>query len=199
MLDTVPRMKFWLSCNMKQILCIALGIAFSCGLFGCSAKQNPAEETMPIPSEIVVTDPTILETPVEENVETLETEVVENSTSEEVVMNTYISITGAEAKTLMESEENYIILDVRTQEEFDEGHIAGAILIPDYEIAEKAEDILTDKEQLILVYCRSGRRSKLASAVLAEMGYTNVKEFGGVIDWEYGLVTDEKERAEIRI
>lgn len=105
-------------------------------------------------------------------------------------MNTYISITGAEAKALMESEENYIILDVRTQEEFDEGHIAGAILIPDYEIAEKAEDILTDKEQLILVYCRSGRRSKLASAVLAEMGYTNIKEFGGVIDWQYGLTTD---------
>jgi rhodanese-related sulfurtransferase len=79
---------------------------------------------------------------------------------------------------------------VRTQEEFDEGHIAGAILIPDYEIAEKAEDILTDKGQLILVYCRSGRRSKLASAVLAEMGYTNIKEFGGVIDWQYGLTTD---------
>lgn len=190
MLDTVLRTKFWLSCNMERILCISLGIVFLCGLFGCSAKQNPAEETMPMPSEIVVTDPTILETPVEENVETLETEVVENSTSEEVVMNTYISITGAEAKALMDSEENYIILDVRTQEEFDEGHIAGAILIPDYEIAEKAEDILTDKSQLILIYCRSGRRSKLASAVLAEMGYTNIKEFGGVIDWQYGLTTD---------
>ena len=189
-MDIVPRMKFWLSCNMKRILCIALGIVFLCGLFGCSAEQNSAEETMPIPSEIVVTDPTILEIPVEENMQTLETEVVSDSTSEEVVMNTYISITGAEAKALMESEENYIILDVRTQEEFDDGHISGAILIPDYEIAEKAEDILTDKEQLILVYCRSGRRSKLASAVLAEMGYTNIKEFGGVIDWEYGLVTD---------
>lgn len=190
MLDTVLRTKFWPNCNMKRILCIVVGAVFLCGLFGCSAEQAPAEETMPIPSEIVVTDPTILEIPVEESVETLGTEVVENSTSEEVVMNTYISITGAEAKTLMESEENYIILDVRTQEEFDEGHIAGAILIPDYEIAEKAEGILTDKEQLILVYCRSGRRSKLASAVLAEMGYTNIKEFGGVLDWEYGLVTD---------
>lgn len=190
MLDTAPRMKFWLSCNMRRMLCIVMGIVCLFSLLGCVADTTPDTETMPIPSEVIITDPTILETSVEENVEILETEVVENSTSEEVVVNTYISITGAEAKALMESEENYIILDVRTQEEFDEGHIAGAILIPDYEIAEKAEDILTDKEQLILVYCRSGRRSKLASAVLAEMGYTNIKEFGGVIDWEYGLVTD---------
>lgn len=102
----------------------------------------------------------------------------------------YEQITQEEAKSLMDSEENYIILDVRTVEEFNETHIDGAILIPDYEIKEKAEETLTDKNQLILVYCRSGRRSKLASAELAEMGYTNVKEFGGIIDWSYETVSE---------
>ena len=76
-----------------------------------------------------------------------------------------------------------------TEEEFSEGHIDGAILIPDYEIADKAEKILTDKDQLILVYCRSGRRSKLAADSLVTMGYTNIKEFGGIIDWPYDVVT----------
>ena len=103
---------------------------------------------------------------------------------------TYEQITPAEAKALMDSEQEYIILDVRTPEEFAEGHIAGAILIPDYEIGERAERILTDKDLLILVYCRSGRRSKNAASELAALGYTNIKEFGGINDWEYGTVTD---------
>ena len=71
----------------------------------------------------------------------------------------YVNITAEEAKQIMDSEEGYIILDVRTQEEYDQGHIPGAIMISHEEIAEKAEGVLTDKEQLILVYCRSGRRS----------------------------------------
>ena len=104
--------------------------------------------------------------------------------------NAYEQITPAEAKALMDSEEGYIILDVRTPEEFAAGHIAGAILIPDYEIGEKAESILTDKDQLILVYCRSGRRSKNAANELATLGYTNIKEFGGINDWKYGTVTE---------
>ena len=104
--------------------------------------------------------------------------------------NTYKQITPAEAKALMESREGYVILDVRTPEEFAEGHIEGAILIPDYEIGEKAEGILTDKDQLILVYCRSGRRSKNAANELATLGYTNIKEFGGINDWKYGTVTE---------
>ncbi len=102
----------------------------------------------------------------------------------------YEQITPAEAKEIMESEEGYVILDVRTPEEFAEGHIEGAILIPDYEIAEKAEKVLTNKDQLILVYCRSGRRSKNAANELAALGYTNVKEFGGINDWKYGTVTE---------
>ena len=104
--------------------------------------------------------------------------------------NTYEQITPAEAKALMDSEDGYVILDVRTSEEFAERHIEGAILIPDYEIREKAESILTDKDQLILVYCRSGRRSKNAANELATLGYTNIREFGGINDWKYGTVTE---------
>ena len=97
----------------------------------------------------------------------------------------YVNITAEEAKQIMDSEEGYIILDVRTQEEYDQGHIPGAIVISHEEIAEKAEEVLTDKNQLILIYCRSGRRSKLAAEALVELGYTNIKEFGGIIDWPY--------------
>jgi len=97
----------------------------------------------------------------------------------------YVNITAEEAKQIMDSEEGYIILDVRTQEEYDQGHIPGAVVISHEEIAEKAEEVLTDKDQLILVYCRSGRRSKLAAEALVELGYTNIKEFGGIIDWPY--------------
>ncbi|MBP3478363.1 MAG: rhodanese-like domain-containing protein [Oscillospiraceae bacterium] len=97
----------------------------------------------------------------------------------------YVNITAEKAKEIMDSEEGYIILDVRTQEEYDQGHIPGAIVISHEEIAEKAEEVLTDKDQLILVYCRSGRRSKLAAEALVELGYTNIKEFGGIIDWPY--------------
>ena len=95
------------------------------------------------------------------------------------------TITPAEAKDIMDKQTDYIILDVRTEEEFAEGHIAGAILIPDYEIEKKAEHVLTDKHQLILVYCRSGRRSKNAASQLVKLGYINVKDFGGIIDWPY--------------
>lgn len=97
----------------------------------------------------------------------------------------YMNITAEKAKQIMDMEEGYIILDVRTQEEYDEGHIPGAILIPNTEIEDRAEDEMTDKNQLILVYCRSGRRSKLAAEILVELGYTNIREFGGIIDWPY--------------
>ena len=97
----------------------------------------------------------------------------------------YMNITAEEAKQIMDTEEGYIILDVRTQEEYDQGHITGAIVISHEEIAEKVEQVLTDKDQLILVYCRSGRRSKIAAEALVELGYTNIKEFGGIIDWPY--------------
>ena len=101
---------------------------------------------------------------------------------------TYEQISGTEAKALMDSESGYVIIDARTQEEYDQGHIPGAILIPEYEIADRAEKELPDKDKLILVYCRSGRRSKIAAEELVKLGYTNVKEFGGIIDWEYEIV-----------
>ncbi len=97
----------------------------------------------------------------------------------------YVNITAEQAKKIMDSQENYIILDTRTQEEYDENRIPGAILILHDEITEKAEAKLPDKDQLILVYCRSGRRSKLAAEALVKLGYTNIKEFGGIIDWPY--------------
>ena len=97
----------------------------------------------------------------------------------------YVNITAEEAKQIMDSQEGYVILDVRTEEEYDAGHIPGAIVISHEEIKEKAEEVLTDKDQLILVYCRSGRRSKIAAEALVELGYTKIKEFGGIIDWPY--------------
>ena len=102
--------------------------------------------------------------------------------------NTYEQITAEQAKIIMNTERDYIIIDARTTEVFAEGHIEDAILIPDYEIADRAENELPDKAQLILVYCRSGRRSKIASEELVKLGYTNVKEFGGIIDWPYEIV-----------
>ena len=97
----------------------------------------------------------------------------------------YEQITQEAAKHLMDTEENFILLDVRTQEEYDLGHIPGAILSPNEVITDESEKTLKDKDQLILVYCRSGRRSKEAAQKLVDLGYTNVKEFGGINDWPY--------------
>ncbi len=102
--------------------------------------------------------------------------------------NSYEQITPSEAKTIMDTETDYIMIDARTEEEFAEGHIEGAILMPEYEIADRAEKELPDKDKLILVYCRSGRRSKIAAQELVNLGYTNVKEFGGIIYWPYETV-----------
>ena len=101
---------------------------------------------------------------------------------------TYEQISAQEAKTIMDTEKDYIIIDARTEEEFTEGHIEGAIMIPEYEIKDRAEKELPDKDALILVYCRSGRRSKIAAEELVNLGYTNVKEFGGIIDWPYEII-----------
>ncbi len=102
----------------------------------------------------------------------------------------YEQITHEDAKKIMDSAEEHIILDTREQDEFNEGHIPGAILIPYTEIENKAEEMLPDKDRLILVYCRSGRRSKIAAQSLADLGYTNVKEFGGILDWLYEITVD---------
>ena len=105
--------------------------------------------------------------------------------------STYRQVNAEEAATMMEEESGYIILDVRTTEEYSEKHIPGAINIPNETIG--AEDIpeLPDKEQLILVYCRSGNRSKQASEKLVKLGYTNIVEFGGINDWTGETVSGE--------
>lgn len=97
----------------------------------------------------------------------------------------YSQITPLEAKTLMDNKQGYIILDVRTKSEYEVSHISGAVLIPVDEIEEQAPNVLTDKNQLILVYCRSGRRSQAAAKKLINLGYTNVKDFGGITNWPY--------------
>ena len=99
----------------------------------------------------------------------------------------YEQITAEDAKKIMDSGEEHIILDTREQDEFDEGHIPNAILIPYTQIENKAEEMIPDKDKLILVYCRSGRRSKIAAESLSKLGYSNVKEFGGIIDWPYEI------------
>ena len=111
------------------------------------------------------------------------------------VQNEYEQITQEAAAELMK-QDGVIILDVRTQEEYAEGHIPGAICIPNETIEDKMPSQLPDLQQIILVYCRSGRRSKEASQKLADIGYTNIKEFGGIIDWTGKVVTDKPEITE---
>ena len=103
---------------------------------------------------------------------------------------TFEMITGEEAQRAMEKDSGYILLDVRTQEEYDAGHIEGAICIPVETIGSEAPEGLPDKDQTIYVYCRSGNRSKTASTKLAALGYTKIIEFGGVNTWPGALVTD---------
>ena len=97
----------------------------------------------------------------------------------------YEQITAEDAKKIMDSGEDHVILDVREQDEYDAGHIPGAILLPYTETESKTEKMLPDKDKQILVYCRSGRRSKIAAEALVKLGYPNIKEFGGIIDWPY--------------
>ena len=104
--------------------------------------------------------------------------------------NTYTQITMTEAVEMMNTESNYIILDVRTYEEYNEGHVPGAICIPNETIGSEDLSALPDKNQLILVYCRSGNRSKQASEKLVRLGYTNIVEFGGIRDWTGDIVTN---------
>ena len=97
--------------------------------------------------------------------------------------NSYRQVSQEEAADLMAKESDYIILDVRTQQEFSQGHIPGALCVPNETIGSGEIPELPDKEQLILVYCRSGNRSKQASEKLVKLGYTNVVEFGGITTW----------------
>ncbi len=103
---------------------------------------------------------------------------------------TYRQISMDKAVTMMAEEENYIILDVRRADEFAAGHIPGAINVANESISTTDIPELPDKDQLILVYCRSGNRSKQASQKLADLGYTNIVEFGGIMDWTGEIETE---------
>lgn len=92
------------------------------------------------------------------------------------------------ARDIMSRPGNFVVVDVREADEYAAGHIANAVLVPLSGLEKAATEKIPDKTQLLLVYCRSGRRSKIAAEKLAQMGYTNIKEFGGIIDWQYGTV-----------
>ena len=102
----------------------------------------------------------------------------------------YQKISAEEAKKMLDGTAETVLVDVRTRDEFDQGHIPGAILLPNTDIRDKAAQELPDKNAVILVYCRSGNRSKTASQELIAMGYTQVYDFGGIIDWPYETVTE---------
>ncbi len=104
--------------------------------------------------------------------------------------NTYRQIGMDEAIAIMNEQDGYIILDVRRPDEFAAGHIPGAINVPNESIGDRDIPELPHKDQLILVYCRSGNRSKQASAKLVKLGYTNIFEFGGILDWPGDIVTE---------
>ena len=108
----------------------------------------------------------------------------------------YRQISQEEAKSMMTRDDGHIIVDVRRQDEYDSGHIPGAILIPTESIGTEPPEQLPDKDRILLVYCRSGRRSKEAAQKLAAMGYTRVYEFGGIIDWSGEITTDVPEPGE---
>ena len=105
----------------------------------------------------------------------------------------YTQITQEEAKVMMDKNDGHIIVDVRRQDEYDAGHIPGAILIPNESIGCDSPEALPDYDQIILIYCRTGNRSKQASEKLAAMGYTNIYEFGGINTWTGEIVTEETE------
>ncbi|MBV1756544.1 MAG: rhodanese-like domain-containing protein [Dethiosulfatibacter sp.] len=116
-------------------------------------------------------------------VTTLQSSPVESSEKAE-----YIKISAQKAKEIIDTGADILIVDVRTEEEFKQGHIPNAILIPDTQIRDLAADMLVDLDQTILIYCRSGNRSRTASKILIDMGYTNVMDFGGILDWPYEIV-----------
>lgn len=114
----------------------------------------------------------------------------EGSTQEETVVDTFQQISQEEAKSIMSTNQEAVILDVRTQEEYDSGHIKGAVLLPVDAITEEtAREVIPAKDTQVLVYCRSGNRSVTASKALAQLGYTEVYEFGGINTWPYETET----------
>lgn len=114
---------------------------------------------------------------------------------EDTTMKSYAQIDQQTAKAMMEKDDGHVIVDVRRQDEYDAGHIPGAILIPNESIDRSRPEALPDLDRIILIYCRSGNRSKQAAQKLFDMGYTNLYEFGGITDWTGPIVTSRQETA----
>lgn len=148
----------------KKIILLPLTLILSIFLIGCDSTKEQSPQIEPSDS----------------------------STSEEIndTSTSWQTISAEEAKNMLEADTSVILLDVRSQEEYNQGHIENALLIPDTSIIDEAELQLTDKSATILVYCRSGRRSALAASDLTSLGYTNVYDFGGIIDWPYEIVIE---------
>lgn len=165
---------------MKKYIAMTLAVLMILGLAGCnnSSNDNNIENQPSVSETITVTDP-----------ETV-TETHDSETQDTETHYTYAQISMDEAVAMMETKTDYIILDVRTPEEFAEKHIPDAINIPNETIGDDSIPELPDEDQLILVYCRSGNRSKQASEKLVELGYTNVYEFGGINDWTGETVSE---------
>ena len=156
-------MKRWLFPLYGGLLALLL-------LSGCASGEKPAPASSEGPNESALTSE----------------EASPSEGSEKSEMTSYVQISQEDAKRLLD-EGGVVLLDVREQEEYDAGHIPGAILMPYTRAEELAPTLLPDKGATILVYCRSGRRSKIAAQTLADLGYTDVREFGGIIDWKYDV------------
>ena len=162
--------------NMKKFGLIALVCALALVLSGCGGSSAPA----PAPAATPVPFPAAQ--PVPDATKSPNSGHLSGARKTEEV-SSYRQITQDEAKAIMAESSNYVLLDVRTQEEFDEGHIPGAVCVPNETIGAAEIPELPDRNQTILVYCRSGNRSKQAALKLTAMGYLNVLEFGGIQDW----------------
>lgn len=165
--------------------CVFLAAAAFCLLLsGCAAPGGKAEITEQQDTEPPLTQTeAVTEAPGRETMPETAPETAPETQTE--AAGPYRQVSPEEAKRIMDTEKGYLILDVRTEEEYAEGHIPGAIVIPVEEIGERAEKELPDRGRLILVYCRGGVRSKVAAQTLAGLGYTNVVEFGGILSWPY--------------
>ena len=117
---------------------------------------------------------------------------------DDMVGKSYTQITQDEAREMMARDDGHIVVDVRRQDEYDAGHIPGAVCVPNESIGAQLPEALPDTEQILLVYCRTGRRSKEAAQKLFALGYTQVYEFGGILDWTGEIETEEPPSAAIR-
>lgn len=173
---------------MKQMMAAVLAAALGVSLLAACAPGSAAEEFIS-----AAAGETAAAQPEEAGSQTTQPRQTEqpSADAEEESMTGYTKISAEEARQMIDEAERFIILDVRTAEEFDEGHIPCAMLIPGEVIAERAEEELPDKDVSLFVYCRSGRRSAQAARKLADMGYTAVYDFGGIIDWPYEVTTAE--------